>query len=654
MQNALGVFGVALGLVACTSTTKRSVDHDDDDSTTGAAVETSTANAGGTGGMGGPATSSATSGQSSAETTVGPAGGGAGERGTGGDGGTGGGDGGTAGTDGTPVPTCETHGEQCDPNSSCSNTDVGIECTCAPDYEDVAGDGHECVEKCAAANCSVDANCRIIDGEAECSCKAGFTGDGVTCKPDPDCASLGCAEIAQCVEMDSILTCQCPEGFDDDGVGPDGCTSCAVNHDLVDEYCVDEQLVNCVDNSPSNSSPSVTSVTITYDDDSGWSTPDDCDWECNADYALEAGSCIDSKQVACVDNAPNHATSTPGNTTINYTDADGWSNPANCGWQCDAGYDRQSGQCVSECLTDNGGCDPLTACSLDSDGVVCGACPEHYTGSGDTECLPVPRCDPSKPFGMAFAVGSVNLADEVEYSMLSKDGLSLYVQYLDSPDVYRATRDNLYEDFGTPAGITHFDAILSSYPDAQLLSMTADGRTVYFMSNFLPFEATRSNTTQQFGSVVQRAELQNASELPLIGLWVSPSGERIYGFVLVNYYLATAVRSGSSFGPLTRVGNSITSHYTVTLSGDELTMYWAVTGGDPSEGSGDIWRAERTSTANDFSGEEHFANLNGSLWDEPVWISDDDCELYLQRRNSGLGTPSPDAGDGIFVARRPL
>jgi len=183
--------------------------------------------------------------------------------------------------------------------------------------------------------------------------------------------------------------------------------------------------------------------------------------------------------------------------------------------------------------------------------------------------------------------------------------------------------------------------------------MTGDGLSVFFAVGFDAYEATRSSTTQTFGSIVQRTELVNASGLPMYGLWISPSGERIYGFLMANYYLAVAARSGGSFGALTTVTTPTSADYKVTLSGDERTMYWAVTGDTPNEGWSDIWRAERSSTASDFSGAEHFSNLNGDLWDEPVWISDDDCELYLQRRDPESPI-APVAGDGIFVARRPL
>jgi hypothetical protein len=39
------------------------------------------------------------------------------------------------------------------------------------------------------------------------------------------------------------------------------------------------------------------------------------------------------------------------------------------------------------CLTNNGGCDPITACTSTGSGRTCSACPTGYTGTGDTACV---------------------------------------------------------------------------------------------------------------------------------------------------------------------------------------------------------------------------------------------------------------------------
>lgn len=46
----------------------------------------------------------------------------------------------------------------------------------------------------------------------------------------------------------------------------------------------------------------------------------------------------------------------------------------------------------NECLTDNGGCDPHSACAPSVGGHTCGACPAGYTGDGATGCLDIDEC----------------------------------------------------------------------------------------------------------------------------------------------------------------------------------------------------------------------------------------------------------------------
>jgi hypothetical protein len=62
-----------------------------------------------------------------------------------------------------------------------------------------------------------------------------------------------------------------------------------------------------------------------------------------------------------------------------------------CG-PCPAGYsgDGATG-CVDidECATNNGGCDPLTTCTNTTGSRTCGPCPSGYNGSGATGCVPV-------------------------------------------------------------------------------------------------------------------------------------------------------------------------------------------------------------------------------------------------------------------------
>ncbi|MCA9577164.1 MAG: hypothetical protein KC668_17090, partial [Myxococcales bacterium] len=47
---------------------------------------------------------------------------------------------------------------------------------------------------------------------------------------------------------------------------------------------------------------------------------------------------------------------------------------------------------VDECATNNGGCDPLTACTNTVGSRTCGACPGGYSGDGATGCVDIDEC----------------------------------------------------------------------------------------------------------------------------------------------------------------------------------------------------------------------------------------------------------------------
>jgi outer membrane protein assembly factor BamB len=62
----------------------------------------------------------------------------------------------------------------------------------------------------------------------------------------------------------------------------------------------------------------------------------------------------------------------------------GWVNRSSTGFSCPD---------INECATNNGGCDPLVACTNLPGTFSCGACPSGYTGTGATFCLDINECD---------------------------------------------------------------------------------------------------------------------------------------------------------------------------------------------------------------------------------------------------------------------
>jgi MYXO-CTERM domain-containing protein len=61
---------------------------------------------------------------------------------------------------------------------------------------------------------------------------------------------------------------------------------------------------------------------------------------------------------------------------------------------CNAGYSGDGSTCVDvdECAEGNGGCDPVTACTNTIGSRTCGACPDGYSGDGESGCIDDDEC----------------------------------------------------------------------------------------------------------------------------------------------------------------------------------------------------------------------------------------------------------------------
>nr|HPG35023.1 hypothetical protein [bacterium] len=113
--------------------------------------------------------------------------------------------------------------------------------------------------------------------------------------------------------------------------------ACVATYHLEETTCVSNtKMVDCVDNAPANATSTIVPVEVTWNG-TAWSTPVDCEWDCDGGYTLESGLCINSKMVNCTDAAPANATSTivPVEVTWNGT---AWSTPVDCEWDCDDNF----------------------------------------------------------------------------------------------------------------------------------------------------------------------------------------------------------------------------------------------------------------------------------------------------------------------------
>jgi hypothetical protein len=137
------------------------------------------------------------------------------------------------GYSGTPgscsdVNECESKNGGCPANSICANTDGGHTCACNPGFAPDASGACVDVDECKAtpSPCHPDATCKNTTPDAkgvgyECTCKAGFTGDGTVCEDVDECKKNngGCDDTATCINKRGTSSCECTGGLIGDAKG---------------------------------------------------------------------------------------------------------------------------------------------------------------------------------------------------------------------------------------------------------------------------------------------------------------------------------------------------------------------------------------------------------------------------------------------------
>ena len=141
------------------------------------------------------------------------------------------------------IDYCAEQGHTCHDPTTCVNVDTtsrGFECSCPAGF---TGDGITCtdVDECATSPCDARATCTNTPGSYGCACTvAGYTGNGFVCSDEDECSrgTHNCqAEIGVCSNNEGGFTCSCPSGYR--GNGLDNCTNidevraCTLATDLV-------------------------------------------------------------------------------------------------------------------------------------------------------------------------------------------------------------------------------------------------------------------------------------------------------------------------------------------------------------------------------------------------------------------------------------
>jgi len=226
----------------------------------------------------------------------------------------------------TPT-TCATEGAECgEIDNGCGSILQCHQCQQAYTCED-----NKCVSPCDSNPCTETNKtvCGVTGTGYTCSCVEGYHLDNAACVLDGNCFNVDCGTDKHCDETDG---------------------SCAENSDWVE----------CTSVTPEHGIVIVEQVEVTWSDEDGWSTPANCDWECdegytesedgsacvaitcNNDQHLEENECTDNSQdVLCTpstDHPDDHYSDIQTFVTINWTEADGWETAAECEWECDEDF----------------------------------------------------------------------------------------------------------------------------------------------------------------------------------------------------------------------------------------------------------------------------------------------------------------------------
>ena len=134
-------------------------------------------------------------------------------------------------------------GEACevDRPATCAPGFAGIEVcnqvTCQIESA-ICNDIDECAE--GTDTCDANASCANTPGSFDCTCNAGFAGDGVTCDDIDECTegTDNCDAVASCTNTVGSFECACPAGYVGDGVTCDDIDECLEGLDNCDEAAV--------------------------------------------------------------------------------------------------------------------------------------------------------------------------------------------------------------------------------------------------------------------------------------------------------------------------------------------------------------------------------------------------------------------------------
>jgi hypothetical protein len=258
----------------------------------------------------------------------------------------------------------------------------------------------------------------------------------------------------------------------------------------------------------------------------------------------------------------------------------------------------------------------------------------------------IARCDAQKPFAAPKLVANVNSVDDEIAFTLTRDELTGFVDhYVTGPGSSLRTTERRTQTvpFATPT-VSMTSRVNEGNGDEFWPFPTADGLTLYFArsvagSPIRVLATIRSDQTAAFAGdlAVTIDGMDLNGDQPVL----SYDGETLYWVDFLTSELQRATRTNRT----TFVDQLDISDMPVAnpvLSADELTLYYS-NGADT-----DVLISRRATRTASFGDGVPVAVLNTTAKDAPVFLTPDDCVLYLKSdRPGGI------AGLDIWAATRP-
>lgn len=259
----------------------------------------------------------------------------------------------------------------------------------------------------------------------------------------------------------------------------------------------------------------------------------------------------------------------------------------------------------------------------------------------------VRRCDPKANFGRPVALASLNTSASEESADLSADELTMYFSSsrpggIGSFDIYEATRSSTSEPFGSVVSVTG----VNTSGEDRLPRVTADSLSLFATSKASSAQfyhvalATRASTTLAFSALQLVATVNGTTNDG--DSFILPAGNVLY-FASDrggNYGLYRSSMAGGAFSAPTLVsGVSLDSPSTEghpVVTPDELTLFFS-SNRPGGSGNFDIYQATRQTVADGFGAPIALTSINTANYEVPNWISPDGCALYFTYLDPNLG-----------------